>query len=126
MIIAIKTFEEMSPKEQREHLEELIEEYVLVDQDGNGVSSEEFLNEVPVRELLKKHQTRRTKDKNRSYFTRKEIADKLGRHEDTIGKMFWNDRGVIKRTYSGRNRKTYTTMLISRAAAKRRFPDLEI
>jgi hypothetical protein len=126
MIIPIKTVEEMTETERRQYLESLIEDYVLVDQDGNGVSPEEFLNEVPVDEILKKHRARRPKDKNRSYFTRREIAEKLGRHEDTVGKIFWNDPGVIKRTYSGRNRKTYTTMLISRAAAKRRFADLVI
>jgi hypothetical protein len=125
MIIPVKTFEEMNETERREYLEGLIEDYVLADQDGNGVSSEEFLKEVPVDEILK-HRTRRPKAQNRDHFTRKEIAEKTGRHPDTIGKLFWNDPRVIKRTYSGRNRKTYTTMLISRAAAKRRFPDLEI
>ena len=125
MIIPIKTVEEMTETERRQYLQTLIEDYVLVDQDGNGVTPEEFLNEVPVNELLK-HRTRRPKAQNRSYFTRREIAEKIGRHEDTVGKIFWNDPGVIKRVYSGRNRKTYTTMLISREAVKRRFPSLQI
>ena len=60
MIIPIKTVEEMTETERRQYLETLIEDYVLVDQDGNGVSPEEFLNEVPVDELLK-HRTRRPK-----------------------------------------------------------------
>jgi hypothetical protein len=126
MIIPIKTVEEMTETERRQYLETLIEDYVLVDQDGNGISPDEFLNEVPVDELLKKHRNRRPKAKDRNYFKRRELAEKTGLHENTIGKMFWNDPHVIKRTFSGRNRKTYTTMLISRAAAKRRFPDLEI
>ncbi len=126
MIIPIKTVEEMTAKERREYLEGLMEDYILVDQDGNGVSPEEFLNEVPVHELLKKHRNRRPRAEDRDYFKRRELAEKTGLHENTIGKMFWNDPHVIKRTFSGRNRKTYTTMLISRAAAKRRFPDLEI
>jgi hypothetical protein len=125
MIIPVKTVEEMTEIERRQYLESLIEDYVLIDQDGNGISPEEFLNEVPVDELLK-HRNRRPKAKDRDYFTRRELGEKTGLHENTIGKIFWNDPRVIKRTYSGRNRKTYTTMLISRAAAKRRFPDLEI
>jgi hypothetical protein len=118
----------MNETERREYLEGLIEDYVLADQDGNGVSPEEFINEVPIDEILKirKHRTRRPKAKDRDYFTRKEIAEKTGRHPDTIGRLFWNDPGVLKQTHSGRNRKTYTTMLISKAAAKRRFPALDI
>jgi hypothetical protein len=123
MIIPIKTVEEMTEKERRQYLEGLIEDYILVDQDGNGVSPEEFLKEVPVDEILK-HRTRRPKAQNRDYFTRKEIAEKTGRHPDTIGKLFWKDSGVIKQTHSGRNRRTYVTMLISRQAVKRRFPQL--
>ena len=126
MIIPIKTVEEMTDNERRQYLESLIEDYILVDQHGNGVSPEEFLNEVPLDELLKKNRKRRPKANDRDYFTRRELAEKTGLHENTIGKMFWNDPHVIKRTFSGRNRKTYTTMLISRAAAKRRFPDLEV
>jgi hypothetical protein len=128
MIIPIKTFEEMNETERREYLEGLIEDYVLADQDGNGVSPEEFINEVPIDEILKirKHRTRRPKAKDRDYFTRKEIAEKTGRHPDTIGRLFWNDPGVLKQTHSGRNRRTYVTMLISKAAAKRRFPALNI
>jgi hypothetical protein len=126
MIIPIKTVEEMTENERRQYLESLIEDYVLVDQHGNGVSPEEFLNEVPMDEILKKHRKRRPRAEDRDYFKRRELAEKTGLHENTIGKMFWNDPHVIKRTFSGRNRKTYTTMLISKAAAKRRFPDLEI
>jgi len=125
MIIPIKTVEEMTETERRQYLETLIEDYVLVDQDGNGVSPDEFINEVPVDEILK-HRQRRPKDQNRDYFTRREIAEKTGRHPDTIGKLFWNDPGVVKQTHSGRNRRTYVTMLISKAAAKRRFPALDI
>src|SRR5260370_9889499 len=126
MIIPIKTVEEMSEKERGEYLEGLIEDYVLADQDGNGVSSEEFINEVPIGEILKirKHRTRHPKAQNRDYFTRQEIAEKTGRNPDTIGKLFWNDPGVVKQNHSGRNRRTYVTMLISKQAAKRRFPQL--
>jgi hypothetical protein len=125
MIIPIKTVEEMTEQERREYLEGLIEDYVLADQDGNGVSPDEFLREVPVDEILK-HRTPHPKAKDRDYFTRKEIAEKTGRHPDTIGRMLWNDPGVVKQTHSGRNRRTYVTMLISKAAAKRRFPALDI
>ena len=128
MIIPIKTIDEMTEKERREYLQGLIEDYVLADQDGNGVSSEEFINEVPIGEILKihKHRTRHPKAQNRDYFTRREIAEKTGRHPDTIGKLFWNDPGVKKDTHAGRNRRTYVTMLISRAAALKRFPGLQI
>lgn len=125
MIIPIKTVEEMTEKERREYLEGLIEDYILTDQDGNDVSPEEFLNEVPVEEVLK-HRTRRPKAKDRDYFTRKEIAEKTGRHPDTIGKMFRNDPGVIKQVHAGRNRRTYVALLISKQAAKKRFPSLTI
>jgi hypothetical protein len=114
--IPVKTFEEMTKPEQREHIESLIEDHILGDANGN---LEEFLNEPALKKL-------KPITPNRDYFTRREIAEKTGRHPDTIGRMFWNDPGVKKETHAGRNRKTYTTMLISRAAVKRRFPDLEL
>jgi hypothetical protein len=49
-----------------------------------------------------------------------------GLSRDTIARMFWNDPGVKKQAHTGRNRKTYVTMLISKEAAKRRFPALNI
>jgi hypothetical protein len=121
MIIPIKTFEEMTKQEQRQHIESLIEDCILGEQNGNLEFLQGFLNDAAIKEL--KH---RTAAQNRGYFTPREIAEKTGRHPDTIRRLFWHDPGVIKRPYSGRNRKTYTVMLISRAAVKRRFPDLEL
>ena len=128
MIIPIKTFEEMNETERREYLEGLIEDYVLADQDGNAVSTEEFLKEVPVAEILKYRRRPKThpKAKDRDYFKPSEIARMAGLSRDTIAKRFWNDPGVKKQAHAGRNRKTYTTMLISKEAAKRRFPALDI
>lgn len=114
MIIELKTFEDMSAAEQRQHLLD-----VLID--GN-VSADELEG---LRKLFVKR-IRQPKSAQRAYLTCKELGDMIGRSADTIRKMFRNDQGVKKQTYAGRNRKPYTTMLISRAAAKRRFPDLAI
>jgi hypothetical protein len=127
MIIPIKTFEEMNEQERREYLEGLIEDYVIADQNGNAVSTEEFLTEVPVKEILKyrrrpRQYQRHPKDPNREYLKPTEVAKMAGLSRDTISRMFWNDPGVKKTPHTGRNRKTYITMLISREAVKRRFP----
>ena len=115
MIIELKTFEDMNAAEQRQHLLDILS-------DDHGEVSPDELEEF--RKLfLKRH---RTKSDRRAYLTCKELSELVGRSADTIRKLFINDKGVEKRTTSGRNRKPYTTMLISRAAAKRRFPDLEI
>ena len=128
MNIPIKTFEEMNGQERREYLEGLIEDYVLADQDGNVVSTEEFLKEVPVEKILKYRRRPRQhpKDPNRDYFKPTEVARMTGLSRDTIARTFWNDPGIKKTTYAGRNRKKYATMLISREAVKRRFPALNI
>lgn len=125
MIIPTKTFEEMDKQERREYLEGLIEDYVLADPDGNSISAEEFLREVPAEEILK-HRTRRPKAQDRNYFKPSEIAEKTGLHRDTIARMFWNDPGVKKQNHSGVNRKKYVTMLISRQAVLKRFPAFSI
>jgi len=119
MIIPIKTFEEMTPVEQRQHLHDLIEDTVI-GPDGGDVSMEEFLREVSPAEIIK-HQT-----KKKGYFKPPELAEKTGLHRDTIWKRFHGKPGVKEESYSGRNRKTYHTMLISEAAARKEFPDLKI
>jgi len=119
MRIPIKTFEEMTKPEQRLHIESLIEDFILGEQNGNLEFLQTFLSDAALEEL--KHSTA-----YRDYFTPRDIAEKTGRHPDTIRKLFRNDPGVKKEVHSGRNRtKTYTTMLISRKAVKRRFPDLQ-
>jgi hypothetical protein len=124
MIIPIKTVEEMTEKERREYLEGLIEDYIIADEDGNTVSTDEFLWEVPVDEILKYRRRPKAhpKAKDRDYFKSSEIARMTGLSRDTIAKKFWDDPGVKKQTHAGRNRRTYITMLISREAVKRRFP----
>jgi hypothetical protein len=116
MIIELKTFEDMSAAEQRQHLLD-----VLVD--GNGSIGPDDLEGL--RKVFRKR-IRQPKSAQRAYLTCKELGAMVGRSADTIRKMFRTDQGVKKQTYAGRNRKPYTTMLISRAAAKRRFPDLAI
>jgi len=37
MIVPFKPFEKMNKQERREHLEGLIEDYIIVDQDGHDV-----------------------------------------------------------------------------------------
>jgi hypothetical protein len=113
-IIELKTFEQMSPAEQREHLMDM-----LTDDGSKDVDLEE-LRKV----FLKRH--RQAKNAQRDYFTCKELGEMAGRSEDTIRRMFIRDSNVKVETHAGRNRKTYQTMLISRAAAKRRFPDLSL
>ena len=117
MIIPIKTFEEMTKQERREHIESLIEDSVL-GQNGSLESLREFLTDPAIEKIKRMH--------NRDYLSAREIAEKTGRHPDTIRKMFWKDTGVKKETHGGRDRKCYTTMLISKTAAKRRFPNLEL
>jgi hypothetical protein len=114
MIIELKTFEEMSPAEQREHLLDILTD------DGNKDVDLDELRKV----FLKRH--RQAKSERRSYFTCKELGEMVGRSADTIRKMFIHEKGVHKVTTSGRNRKVYTTMDIPRAVAKRKFPDLNI
>jgi hypothetical protein len=61
------------------------------------------------------------------YFNCRQLGELVGKHENTIRREFEKEKiGVIKKTFSGRNRKAYTTLLISRAAAKRHYPDLDI
>jgi len=128
MIVPFKPFEKMNKQERREHLEGLIEDYIIVDQDGHDVPLGEFLTEVPVDEILKyrRHPKAHPKAKDRDYFKPSEIARMAGLSRDTIARMFWNDPGIRKTPHTGRNRRTYVTMLISKAAAKRRFPALDI
>lgn len=64
--------------------------------------------------------------KNGAYVTCAWLAEKTGYSADTIRKRFVHEKGVDKRTYSGRNRKVYTIMRISKIAAKRMFPELEL
>jgi response regulator of citrate/malate metabolism len=117
MIIELKTFEDMSAAEQRQHLLD-----ILVD--GNGDVGPAELEEL--RKLFLKR-VRQPKNAQRAYFTCKELAELVGLSADTIRKMFANEKaGVLKNTTSGRNRKAYRTLRISRAAAKRRFPDLAV
>jgi hypothetical protein len=71
--------------------------------------------------------TRNRRPKNGAYVTCKWLADKVGAHPVTIRNEFLKETsGVKKRTFSGRNRKTYTVLRISKAAAMRHYPDLEI
>jgi hypothetical protein len=117
MIIELKAFEDMSPAEQRQHLLEIFSV------DDGSVGPEEW---EELRKIFRKERIRQPKSERRAYLTCKELGELVGRNADTIRKLFRNDQGVKKDTHSGRNRKPYTTMLISRAAAKRRFPDLSI
>jgi hypothetical protein len=116
---------EMSPEEQRQLLEALIEDndpasFCVVDEDGNPVLPDEFFKKG-------RRQRRPNKLRKGVYFTCRQLGDKIGRGEDTIRKEFAKEKsGVVKRTFSGRNRKAYTVMLISKVAAKRHYPDLDI
>jgi hypothetical protein len=47
------------------------------------------------------------------------VAQELGYSTDTVIKIFQNQKGVIKRTFSGRNRKKYTILKIPRSVVDR-------
>ena len=123
-IIPIKTFEEMTKQEQREYLESLIEENILVDQEGNNVSPEEFLKEVPVDDILKRRRHKR-QNGDGAYVTCRRIAELSGWGDDTVRRRFKNEKGVVKQTFAGRNRKSYTVMRVPKSVAKRVLPELE-
>lgn len=115
MIIELKTFEDMTPAEQRQHLLD-----VLVDENNGNVDLEDL------RKVFLKR-VRQPKSAQRAYLTCKELGEMVGRSADTIREMFRHETiGVKKKITSGPHRKPYTTLLISRAAARRRFPDLNI
>lgn len=59
MIIPIKPFEEMTETERQLHLEELVEDYVFIE-NGNEVSLQEFVKEISPGEILR-HRTRQKK-----------------------------------------------------------------
>jgi hypothetical protein len=118
MIIDIKTFEEMTPMEQRLHLQALIEDEIVFDQDGGGVSLEEFLDEVSPAEILRHQKTKK------GYFKLREIAKLTGLHRDTLQKRFHGKPGVKEQTFAGRGRTTYHTMIVSKAAAEKEFPNI--
>jgi hypothetical protein len=83
--------------------------------------------ELPSAELLTGKRRRKRQEKNGAYVTCKWLGDKTGYSQNTIRKMFLREKtGIDKRTFSGRNRKVYTVLRISKVAAKRRFPDLDV
>lgn len=84
MIIELKTFEDMTLAEQRQHLLD-----ILVD--GNGDVDLEEVRKVFLQRI------RQPKNDKRTYFTCKELAELVGRSADTIRKMFINEKaGVLK------------------------------
>jgi hypothetical protein len=105
--------------------------------DDNGVEVDE--SDAPAEEVKAQlerflnqggrsgRKTRKRKVRQGGYVTCKWIGNKVGAHPETIRKEFLKEKnGVIKRTTSGRNRKTYTVLRVSLAALKRHYPDLEI
>ena len=117
-----RTFREMKQAEQQTFLEEMI-----LDNDpfwASGEASIEYGEQLLSQFFAK---NRNHKPKNGAYVTCKWLAEKTGFGEDTIRKRALKEKtGIDKRTFSGRNRKAYTVVRISKVAAKRMFPDLEI
>jgi hypothetical protein len=111
---------DMTPDEQWELYTSLID-----DQESGVLLDEKDLNALIT--LLQKHKRRARHHKNGIYLTCRVLGNLVGRHENTIRREFEKEKdGVKKKTFSGKNRKAYTTLLISRAAAKRHYPDLDI
>jgi len=128
MIINVdqRRFREMKPAEQRK----LVEDMVL-DNDPFWASGEASI--AYEEELLSQFFPRKRavvvvrRPKNGSYVTCAWLADKTGYSANTIRKRVLKEKsGIDKRTYSGRNRKVYTVLRISKIAAKRMFPDVEL
>jgi hypothetical protein len=91
--------------------EDTFENYwVVMDEDGN---------EVPASELFPKRRNRKTRKASNGDQSVKAIAQELGYSADTIIKIFQNQKGVIRRTFSGRNRKKYTILKIPKAVVDR-------
>jgi hypothetical protein len=124
MIIDVdqRNFRELKPAEQRKLLEEMI-----LDNDPFWSSGEASI--AYEEELLSKFfpRKRSRKPKNGAYVTCAWLAEKTGYDDDTIRKRALREKsGIDKRTFSGRNRRVYTVLRISKAAAKRMFPDVEL
>ena len=121
---------EMSAEEQRQLLETLFDDRDEESSSGTfGTVVDSNGNRVPADEFFKKGRRYRRPNRVRrgDYFTCRQLGDKIGRGEDTIRKEFAKEKsGVVKRTFSGKNRKAYTVMLISKVTAKRHYPDLDI
>jgi hypothetical protein len=114
-IIPIIPFEEMSPEDQRAHLEELLAE--------DGFDSEQ------INKFFKtKRRPRRNERMNTGqYVTARWAAEQIGKGEDSLREEFMKETsGVIKRTFSGRNRKTVHTLLIAKSCLKKHYPDVNI
>jgi hypothetical protein len=120
MIIPIKAFEEMTPKEQQAHLEDLLVEFGF----GQNGDLEAFLRTV---KGAARRRSRKAQRENGAYVTAGWAAEKIGKSEDAIRKEFFKETtGVKKRTFSGRNRRTVHTLLISKNLLRQRYPDAEL
>jgi hypothetical protein len=124
MIINVdqRTFREMKPGEQRKVLEEMV-----LDNDPFWSSGEASV--AYEEDLLSKFfpRKRSRRPKNGSYVTCAWLASKTGYSANTIRVRALKEKsGIDKRTFSGRNRKVYTVLRVSKVAAKRMFPDLDI
>jgi len=99
--------------------------FVLTDEQGHEVDQEELSVEeirIQMERFLKGgRQTRIRKPrqaKNGDQSVRA-VAHELGYSTDTVIKIFQNQKGVIKRTFSGRSRKKYTILKIPRFVVDR-------
>lgn len=81
-------------------------------------------------DILKPHPSpsrmRRAKDSQRKYYRPSELAKLVGESRSTVSKRFKGKPGVKIHPFGGPNRRTIRMMLISREAAKREYPDLDI
>jgi hypothetical protein len=115
-IIPIVPFEEMTADDQRAHIESVLSEAGL---DSEALGLLGFVK--PKRRARK--DGRMT---NGQYVTARWASERIGRSEDAIREEFGKETtGVIKKTYSGRNRRTIRTLLISKNCLKKHYPDVE-
>jgi hypothetical protein len=91
-------------------------------------SEEELARQIEKELSALNRRTRRRKERDgAAYHTCSYWSNKVGVSANTIRREFSKEKdGVLRKPHSGRNRKTYIVMLISKAAIKRRYPEVQL
>ena len=99
--------------------------FIARDERGNEIDESELSVEQLKAQLERflrsgrKTRVRKPRHAKNGDFTCKSLGDEIGLHRDTIFRIFQHEKGVIKRTFSGRNRKKYTILRIPKAVVER-------
>jgi hypothetical protein len=99
--------------------------FVVTDEDGREIDDGE-LSAEEIRTQLGRFlqggrptRIRRPRQAKNGDQSVRAVAQELGYSTDTVIKIFQNQKGVIKRTFSGRNRKKYSILKIPRSVVDR-------